>query len=355
MMKPLFIEGMGILFSRGRGLECFSGALKQGWVPPDLSQKLQMGYRLDPKVLKDNELFKRARRADRYSKIVVMSAYDALYDSGFTTEDVKDSMGIINATAFGSHATTTRFLDDTLEFGDSNASPTIFSHSIHNAAASYVASILNCNGPTFTVTQFHFAFQQALLLAYAWLNEGRCERVLVGGSEECGPMLEYVCSQKLNFAEDGKIKPLACSPKPVGVPGEGSVFFMLSLDPTRKKYGAFTEVSFGTEASKDKSADLTVLNSSGMLADERVYRKSVGLGKQVAGYSPIYGSMMTGATFECAVAALMLEKQTLFGNPVCDTECNWKVDSETKPAALKEIECITYDCAKEKSRITLER
>ncbi len=46
------------------------------------------------------------------------------------------------ATAFGPHVTTFNFLDDILDHGDAAVSPTTFSNSVHNAAASYIAMAL---------------------------------------------------------------------------------------------------------------------------------------------------------------------------------------------------------------------
>ena len=43
-------------------------------------------------------------------------------------------------TAFGPHGTVFRYVNEMLEFGDAKASPTVFSQSVHAAAASMIAA-----------------------------------------------------------------------------------------------------------------------------------------------------------------------------------------------------------------------
>jgi len=90
-------------------------------------------------------LLKKIRRSDAVSKMTVLAASDALVNSGIENIAAK-RLGIIVATAFGPHVTTFNFLDDILDHGDAAVSPTTFSNSVHNAAASYVAMSLNIKG-----------------------------------------------------------------------------------------------------------------------------------------------------------------------------------------------------------------
>ena len=121
------------------------------------------------------------RRADRFSKMAVLAAHDALkgldaLESGLT--------GVIVVSAFGPHPTTFKFLDNILDYKENEVSPTLFSHSVHNAAASYIAMVLKINGPTLTVTRFSGALAQGLVLADCWLRFGVCARVLLVVAEE---------------------------------------------------------------------------------------------------------------------------------------------------------------------------
>jgi len=132
------------------------------------------------------------------------------------------------ASALGTHGTTFQFLDEILTYGDAGVSPTVFSHSVQNAPAAYIASTLQLRGPVLTLTQVHFAFHHALILAAGWLAGGRCDHVLVGNMDELGAVMHYVCRSLLASPEDGKIRPFAFSATPVSIPGEGSAFLLLS-------------------------------------------------------------------------------------------------------------------------------
>ena len=221
------IQGIGTISTLGRGSESFTKALHQGPVEPKIveyspvTKKTIPVFSVDDKVLKDKEALKSCRRADRFCKMAVLAAGDALKDSGIEiAEDEK--IGVIVSTAFGPHQTTFNFLDNILDYGEANVSPTIFSHSVHNAAASYIASALNIQGPASTLTDFCFSFSNALQLADAWINQGRCKYVLAGTVDELSPAMEYICDQKLNISEL--------------VPGEGSTFFLLSAGKRKAKY-----------------------------------------------------------------------------------------------------------------------
>jgi 3-oxoacyl-[acyl-carrier-protein] synthase II len=311
-------------------------------------------YSVEENTIKDRAVLKKMRRADRFSKMAVLAAFDAVRDSGVAIGEGGASLGIILATAFGPQVTGFRFLDEIIDYGDSNVSPTLFSHSVHNAAASYVASVLGNRGPTLTVTQFGFSFQQALIIARAWIQEGRCENVLVGSVEECGTVMEFICGKKLQIAEDGRIRPFEFSPSPSAVPGEGSVFLLLSGEGGTKRYCGIRTVSFGHE-SAERCPDLYVLDADGMSEDETCYQEIAGQDVMIAGYSPLFGSMMTGSAFHCASAALMLTNQTRYACPVQDNPHGARLCTSTEQQKLEEIHCIKYSCTREKAVIDLRR
>lgn len=162
---------------------------------------------------------KETRRADDFTKMAVLAANDAFIDSRLN-EGLKRDLGIIVATALGPHVTTFRFLDDILTYGDKGVSPTIFSHSVHNAAASYIATYLGSRGPTLTLTQFRNSFYQALVIAQCWLKDNRCENILIGGVDQLGKEMEYVLNPKAKEI----------------IPLEGSAFFLVTESESLNKY-----------------------------------------------------------------------------------------------------------------------
>lgn len=122
------------------------------------------------------------RRADIFAKMAVSASTKAC--ANFQFEDGDSKISIIVSTLFGPHATTFKFLDNLLDYSDSGVSPTTFSHSVHNAASSYIASILNIRGQSLTITSFSDPFKQALILADAWIELAQAEKVIVCYVEE---------------------------------------------------------------------------------------------------------------------------------------------------------------------------
>ena len=343
-MKPVFIEGIGIIFTRGRGLNKFEQALKDGWDEPTVSADGRKAYRVPKDALIDYNILKKIRRSDRFSRLAVFAACDAIHDSDLDIADLDQlSIGIIIATAFGPHATIFNVLDDIIDYGEKEVSPTTFVHSIHNAAASHVASALGCTGPVMTTTQFYFSFQHALLLASSWLNEGRLKKVLVGIVDECSPIMEYICEEKLSVAHNGKMSPLSCLKRPKFVPGEGSAFFLISQDSKKKKYGAFTEIDITGNSHGWTDVDLSIIGTNAMGGSEEVYKDILNKGIPVAAYSSIYGGFMTGNAFECAAAALMLKNQTQYASPNVDRTELWNVADKSKERELNQIQCISHN------------
>ncbi len=128
------------------------------------------------------------RRSDRYTALVLAAAGKVLD----AVPDVSGDTGVIVASSFGPHRTTCAFLDDLLDYREEDVMPTTFSHSVHNAAASYAASAFGLRGPEFTLTGFENLFYEALRTAE--LCGALCSRMLVVSVEENALMTEEIAN-----------------------------------------------------------------------------------------------------------------------------------------------------------------
>ncbi|MFH0753953.1 MAG: beta-ketoacyl synthase N-terminal-like domain-containing protein [Candidatus Omnitrophota bacterium] len=216
----MHIHGVGIISPAGRGLDVHRAALKGGELPVAADGFL----RVQEKDLKDPRLAKDARRADRFDRMAILAGLDAFQDAGLGTDVDLSRVGLILATGLGPHATTFRFLDDMINFREKDVSPTLFSHSVHNAAASYISLLAGLRGPTITITRFSHAFEEGLMLARAWLEQQRCDYVLLGAVDELGVVMEKV----LRLKSSGGDVPFR----------EGGAFFVLSQKPAARGYAS---------------------------------------------------------------------------------------------------------------------
>lgn len=353
------ILGIGTVCSAGVGINSFENALRKGWQKPVEVEAARFPgtrypvYQVDLGAVPDKTLLKKIRRADKLSKMSVLAAAEAMKDGGIDSAQAKN-LGVIVATGFGAHVTTFGFLDDILNYGDAAVSPTTFSNSVHNAAASYVSSSLDIKGPTLTITQFRFSFQAALQLAQTWLHQQRCDYVLVGAVDQYGDVLGYVSDRKLVMAKDGRIKPFIFKPT-CHIPGEGAAFYLLGLKQSKQVYCSVRSIAMNETIDSGSPADINIIDADGMLPDESAYLALLSQDTPTTAYSPIFGSMMTGSAFNVAAGALMLKRQEYFAAPVPDNPNGLRLVAETRSARVESIRCIGCNCDTEKFVLYLSK
>jgi 3-oxoacyl-(acyl-carrier-protein) synthase len=205
---PHAILGVGAVTPIGRDL----AEIARNLLEPAASKDVR---RVNDDLLSDPSISKRMRRADRFSRMGVVAALDAWRQAQpFCRNVAPERIGLIVTSGFGPHCRGFRLLDGMIDCGDNAASPTDFSHSVHGAPAAYITELLELRGPTMSNTDFEVGFEESVLLAQCWLEEGMCERVLVGAVEELGEVMLHCIDQML----PSKLRV---------VPGEGAVFIVL--------------------------------------------------------------------------------------------------------------------------------
>ena len=343
----MHISGIGMISAFGRGIDTCENVLREAGIPET--------YRVAQDVLSGGALPKEMRRADRFSKMATLAALDAVEDSHIDIKNSRRSLGIVLSTALGPHVTTFKFLDDLVNYGEENVSPITFSHSVHNAAASYIAAALENQGPAITIAGFVFSFHQALFVARSWLDEKRCENVLVGNVDERGELADSVLCERMGGENKRGIKPFDLSAASSMDQGEGAAFFMMTNDALQKKYCDVAGVSHGRSADDKEDTDLYILDADGMIGDETAYIAIKEKEKPVAGYAPIFGSMPGLSAFHCAVAALTIKNRRVYGCPVQDNPHGLDLCSAKDEMDVKSITCVKYNCRRERGHIRLEQ
>ncbi len=116
------------------------------------------------------------RRADDYIKLGVAATEKVFADNG---EDQKrgSKTGLFVGTAFGPMQTNFDVLG--LIVDEDQTSPTLFSHSVFNSAAGYIARLFNIAGSCFSFTDFSWPFFQALAEGYSAISSGRLDHCMV--------------------------------------------------------------------------------------------------------------------------------------------------------------------------------
>ena len=343
---------IGMISAYGVGMGAFEGALRK----PELAHRAQAreeypSFQVHLDEVQDKSLLKKIRRAGRLSKMAVLAAQDAMP----VAPPEPSRVGLILATALGPHPTTFAFLDDILRFGDVNVSPTVFSNSVHNAPAAYVAETLGIRGPTLTVTRFFHAFHEALRLAQCWLDEARCDRVMVGAADEHGEVLQYVLNTLLVPPRKRTGDTMTTGGEGL-LPAEGAVFFLLGQPEDQGGLCVVHSVSPDFRGTSCPEPDLRIVELDGLIpGGVPPYPVSAGPAGQVAGYTHVYGSMLTGSGFAAAAAALMLHRQYLFACPAQAVPEGLSTISSSGPGPVQSISCERLNCQGEKMVIYMTR
>ncbi len=167
------------------------------------------------------------RRMGHFAKISVLSACRAIGDSGLEIRD--RSVGIIQGSVYGPISAGIQSFDDLIDFGDNQLSPTNFSGSVFNTAATYLSLAYGIQGPTLTHTSGLDTLFNSLLTASLWLDDG-IDYVILGVGDEYTPYFD-----NYDLAED------ATGLLPTG---EGWTTFVLSREDQAKygkiRYGSLT-------------------------------------------------------------------------------------------------------------------
>ncbi|MCD4687770.1 MAG: beta-ketoacyl synthase chain length factor [Desulfuromonadaceae bacterium] len=350
-MTRLSIRGVGVVGGFGCGLEAFDRALVSGVAStmqvtpvPGNESVLRSAFLADTAPLEEF-LNKRAlRRIDHFSRLALLGSHLALQDAGMLGA-IPERVGLVIASGYGALRTTFSFLDSIIEDGDSCASPTHFSNSVHNAAAAHVAIKLNIGGPNLTVSQFEMSVSSALLTAQLWLEEGRVDHVVFGGVDEYSAVLGYCWERFLGSESTEEMAPFDLA-RQTALVGEGSAFFVLSREETASPYGAIDRVSLGHLSGglpilpKDP---VYILGADGHRQCSAKYPELVPQGASVASYAPLYGSLPVGQAFDLAAAALAMRDGRLCATPGhVAGETDWQIVG-TEELGQRDICCLKMD------------
>ena len=134
------------------------------------------------------ELLRQLRRADDFIRLGVVAGYKSIKRVQEVDALPAESRGLILGTAFGPMETNFEVLDQVIT--DQPSSPILFSHSVFNATAGYMATTFGIKGCALTVTDFAFPFFRALEQGYLAIISGRLESCLVLQVETYSKLLQ---------------------------------------------------------------------------------------------------------------------------------------------------------------------
>ncbi len=127
---------------------------------------------------------KEARRMDRFSQLAVVSAMDAIAQSGYqvTPENTYDT-GMLISAGFGSTEVLTESFDTLFKYGPARIRPTAFPSVISNMAAAQPAMFLGIKGITFSLAAACATGAVSIGEGAEIIRRGDANVVVAGGTE----------------------------------------------------------------------------------------------------------------------------------------------------------------------------
>ncbi len=353
------ITGIGAVGGFGCGISALEQALVSGKpsdriIPLDtVNGRIQVPALLaDTAILNDRVDKRTLRRIDPHTRKALLASLLALEDAGISSQEVKNDLGILVGTGYGSTCNTFDFQELALEKDIRRFSPIQFSNSVHNAAGAHIATILQSSGPNLSVNQYDISFSAALMTACHWLVEGRVKQVLAGGVDDFSRMMAY---HRHCVTENGDSR---SGGGPTAI-GEGSIFFLLSADAdTDSGYGCIQDVRNGIyNGSYPLLPDHAVFfaGADGLSPEESRYTSWIGNKGPVAVYSSLYGNLPVGTGFDLAIAALSIRNRRIYacaGEPVLQNE-QTAILRKSQPLDGRRICCVKIGATAGCGMITL--
>jgi hypothetical protein len=181
----LSINGLGLVSTAGDVAD-LERLLAQSRIEPELcfsNSALPFEFSSEFKV--PSQL---VRRMGRFAKLSLLSAGQAICDSGL--ELAGRSVGIIQGSVYGPINSGLQAFDDLIDFGDNQLSPTNFSGSVFNTAATYLSLAFSIQGPVLTHTSGLDTLYNSFLTASKWLEDKEVDYVILGVGDEYTPYFD---------------------------------------------------------------------------------------------------------------------------------------------------------------------
>jgi 3-oxoacyl-[acyl-carrier-protein] synthase II len=204
-MEPIYIKGFGFITSVGDTIEdlynhvfsekeapitddpviSFTGRFKS------IGSSTTKNYQA--KIEKKLRKLKNFRKLDKFSKLVIYSAIDALEASGVKwSKQAKEELPLILGTGTGPMEAIHTFYNELLEEGIDFGNPGIFPNNVMNGSLGFLSIEEHIKGPTILCSDHEFSSVNAFRNAWILLNNHskHFKQVLAGGSDEYSVILE---------------------------------------------------------------------------------------------------------------------------------------------------------------------
>ncbi|HCC70825.1 MAG TPA: beta-ketoacyl-[acyl-carrier-protein] synthase II [Bacteroidales bacterium] len=191
-MRRVVVTGIGAITPIGKNIDEYWTGLKTGtggsdWITRFDTEKFKTRFACEVKGYNPVDYFdrKESRKLDYYSQFAIISADEAIKDSGLDNEKIdKDHAGVIWASGIGGIGT---FLTEIKNFvtgdGTPRFSPFFIPKMISDIAAGHISIKYGFEGPNYCTVSACASSTHAIIDAYNLIKLGKAKVFITGGSE----------------------------------------------------------------------------------------------------------------------------------------------------------------------------
>jgi hypothetical protein len=187
-LKPLFVNGIGVVSPAGWGVEPFRDALHNGQVAPTAcvqrpgwTKPLACRRVPPPNPAPAFLSHGRLRRTTSITSFAASAVLQAIADAKANPQT--DRIGIILCVLAGCIQFTRRFYHEAWH-DPSTASPLVFAETVFNAPSSHIAAVLPSAAINYTLLGDSSGFLEGIAMAADWLEQDLVDGCVIVGSEE---------------------------------------------------------------------------------------------------------------------------------------------------------------------------
>jgi 3-oxoacyl-(acyl-carrier-protein) synthase len=195
-LTDIVITGLAAISPAGVGMEPLLAAVHTGTscltpVPPELAAGADLVWGKTAQFRAGDFLPPlKARKFDRCSLLAVVATGQALAAAGLAKGSLPpERLGITMGAGFCGIANSEEFLSGYFRKGAEGLTPMLFPNTVANAPASNASIEHGLQGPNVTTVQRFCSAESALQLACRFLQEGRADVMVTGGTEEVTPRM----------------------------------------------------------------------------------------------------------------------------------------------------------------------
>lgn len=199
MIKPIkgiVITGASAITAAGTGVAVVNELVRTGSdaftaIPADVLGKEGFNWgKVNDFKVSDFMSPMKARKMDRCSQFAVAATGMALMDSGLVMKTLTpERVGIALGSGFCGLSNSAEFLTGYFREGVDGLIPMIFPNTVPNAPASNASIEHGFKGPNITLVQRFCSAESAFLMACRFIEEGRADVMLTGGTDELIPLM----------------------------------------------------------------------------------------------------------------------------------------------------------------------